>query len=181
MKRCLILLAGLVLVLYLGSPAYAQGKHGVGGPGSSHGASSNRPSDAGKNSPNSSTSGKSATQLLSSNSNLDHALSTELTRKGLIPNGTTLQQMCANFRNLGQCIAAIHVSHNRKVPFGCLDWDVTGVKPAAPIDTTNCTAPSGAMSLGKAIQTLDPNANAKAEAKKANKEADTEIKHASSS
>ncbi len=180
MKRCLILLAGLVLVLYLGGPAYAQGKRGVGGPGSTHGATSNRPSDVGKSSSDS-PSGHSATDLLSKNGKLNDALTDELTRKGLIPNGTTLQQMCANFRKLGQCIATIHVSHNRKVPFGCLDWDVTGVKPVAPIDTTNCTAPSGAMSLGKAIQTLDPNANAKAESKKANKEADTEIKHASSS
>ena len=32
------------------------------------------------------------------------------------------------------------------------------------------------MSLGKVIQTLDPNANAKAEVKKANKEAEDDLK-----
>ncbi|HJY86815.1 MAG TPA: hypothetical protein VKE24_08255 [Candidatus Acidoferrales bacterium] len=178
MKRCLTLLAGLALVSYLGGPAYAQSKHGVGGPGSSHRASGNKPSDAGKGS----TTGHSATDLLSKNSKLNDALSDALTRKGLIPTGTTLQQMCANFRNLGQCVAAIHVSHNRHIPFGCLAWDVTGKQPGAPVDTSKCTAPTGgAMSLGKAIQKLDPSANAKAEARKAGQEADSEIKQASSS
>ena len=178
MKRYLILLAGLAVVLYLGGPAYPQGKHGVGGPGSSHSASANKPSTAGKDS----TTGHSATDLLSKNGKLNDALTDALTRKGLIPTGTTLQQMCANFKNLGQCVAAIHVSHNRNIPFGCLAWDVTGKQPAAPIDTSKCTAPTGGgISLGKAIQKLDPSANAKAEARKASQEADSEIKQASSS
>ena len=165
------------MVSYVGGPAYTQSKHGVGGPGSRPSASGNRPSDA-----KDSAAGHSATDLLSKNNKLNDALTDALTRKRLIPNGTTLQQMCANFRNLGQCVAAIHVSHNRKIPFGCLAWDVTGKQPGAPIDTSKCTAPTGgAMSLGKAIQKLDPGANAKAEARKASQEADSEIKQASSS
>jgi hypothetical protein len=174
MNRCLILLAGLAVILYLGGPAYAQGKRGVGGPGSSHSNSANRPSDASKNS------GKSATDLLTKNSKLNNALTTELSRKGLMPAGyTSLTDACSNFRSLGQCIAAIHVSHNRKISFNCLKWDMTNVKPTG--DTSTCTDPKGAMSLGKAIQKLDPNANAKTEAKKASQEADSEIKQASSS
>ena len=174
MNRCLILLAGLAVVLHLGGPAYAQGKHDVGGPGSSHRNSANRPSDASKNS------GKSATDLLSKNTKLNDALTDALTRKGLMPAGyTSLADACSNFRNLGQCIAAIHVSHNRGISFNCLKWDMTNVKPTIG-DTSTCTDPKSAMSLGKAIQKLDPNANAKTEAKKANREADSEIKQASS-
>ncbi len=188
MKRCLILLASLVLVLYLGGPAYAQGKRGVGGPSSTHGAPSNRPSDVGKSSSNS-PSGHSATDLLTSNHKLDGALTNALTKNGALPklpDGSTpnLVSDCSGFSNLGRCISAIHVAKNRDINFFCLREELTGQPLPTTGGTITCpanTEPNGAKSLGAAIHALDPNANAKAEAKKANKEADTEIKHASSS
>jgi hypothetical protein len=99
---------------------------------------------------------------------------------------SSAQQACNGFKNLGQCVAAAHVSNNLKISFSCLKADMTGT--AAP-STSNCgsttastSATSGkAMSLGKAIQALDPNVNASAEAKKAQKQADQDLKNSSNS
>ena len=66
---------------------------------------------------------------------------------------------------LPQCVAAAHVAKNLNITggFDALKLRVTG---------------TGAMSLGKAIQSFDPNANAKSEVKKANKQADDDMKEA---
>ncbi|HEX8924869.1 MAG TPA: hypothetical protein VF786_03705 [Terriglobales bacterium] len=78
----------------------------------------------------------------------------------LLPTGMTAQQACSGFKNLGQCVAAIHVSHNLNIPFADLKSKMTG---------------TGSESLGKAIQALQPAANAKSEAKKANKQAQQDL------
>lgn len=82
----------------------------------------------------------------------------------LLPSGMSAQQACSGFKNLGQCVAAIHVSHNLNIPFADLKTKMTG---------------NGAESLGKAIQQLKPEANAKSEAKKAKKQAKQELNEAS--
>jgi hypothetical protein len=91
-------------------------------------------------------------------------------------------QACSGFKNLGQCVAAAHVSQNLGISFDCMKADMTGV--AAP-SADNCPAsPNVAgkgMSLGKAIQTLQPTANSKLESKKANKQAQQDIKDSSNS
>src|SRR5260370_33056403 len=48
-------------------------------------------------------------------SNPNSKLSSNLQK--LLPKGTTPQQACSGFKNLGQCVAAIHVSHNLGIPF----------------------------------------------------------------
>jgi len=78
----------------------------------------------------------------------------------LLPQGTTAQQACSGFKNLGQCVAAIHVSNNLGIPFADLKAKVTG---------------DGAEKLGKAIQDLKPAANAKAEEKKAKQQAESDM------
>src|SRR5215467_4591081 len=45
----------------------------------------------------------------------DSQLATRL--GGMLPNGMTAQQGCSGFRNLGECVAAIHVSQNLGIPF----------------------------------------------------------------
>lgn len=119
----------------------------------------------------------SPTTLLNNNTKLDTTLTAKLQSKGLLPAGTGLKDACAGFKNLGQCIAAIHVSHNLNVPFACMKADMTGTAPATG---TTCPAGTGSskMSLGKSIQTLAPNADSKSEAKNAQKESDADIKEA---
>jgi len=181
----LILTAALVLLSFGGAPLFAQRPHGgaAGGAGNSgatgaamHGASGDHSTGAG-NSMASGTKGAAASSpntILTKNTKLDSHLTSRLQAKGLLPAGTDLKDACAGFKNLGQCVAAIHVSHNLKIPFACLSADMTGTAPA-----TGSTCPAGTgtskMGLGKSIQALSPNANAKTEEKSATKQADSDI------
>jgi hypothetical protein len=76
--------------------------------------------------------------------------------QSLLPAGTDLQQAAQGFKNLGQFVAAVHVSHNLGIPFDQLKARMIG-------------PPS--ESLGKAIQALKPAANSKEETSKAEKQA----------
>lgn len=99
-------------------------------------------------------SGKTASDILTQNTKLSSNLDK------LLPQGMTAQQACSGFKNLGQCVAAIHVSHNLDIPFADLKNKMTG---------------SGSVSLGKAIETLKPGTNGKAERKKAQKQANEDL------
>jgi len=101
--------------------------------------------------------GRAVTDQLTRNTNLASRL------QPLFPAGTDLQKEAEGFRNLGQFVAAAHVAHNLDIPWTDLKAKMTGDHPE---------------SLGRAIQDLKPQADAKTEAGKAQKEADTEIKDA---
>ncbi len=179
MKNSILIVASLVTSLSISAaPAFAQrGRPGVtpgaSATGASHGAASSHPGSGDANSTNGGA--KAPDQLLSQNTKLSGNLAK------LLPTGTTPQQACQNFKNLGQCVAAIHVAHNRGIDFNSLACDMT-LKPVAP--ATTCPAGTGTgskgMSLGKSIQTLDPNADAKSESKKATKQADADMKESNS-
>jgi hypothetical protein len=135
-----------------GSPSSAGSMGaGNGSMGASHGnegssmGNASRPSDTGKQSPDT---------ILSRNTKLSSKLDS------LLPKGTTAQQACSGFKNLGQCVAAIHVSHNLGIPFDDLKAKMTG---------------TGSENLGKTIHDLKPDINAKAEAKKGQKQADQDL------
>jgi hypothetical protein len=81
--------------------------------------------------------------------------------QSLLPAGMTLDQAAAGFKNQGQFIAALHVSHNLSIPFADLKTAMTG---------------TGHESLGKAIHDLKPKADATAEAHKADGEAQDDLK-----
>ncbi|HXB22430.1 MAG TPA: hypothetical protein VNV88_13655 [Candidatus Solibacter sp.] len=154
MKSRLALIIAVSIVL-LGIPVYAQHGHGGGGGASmgTHGHSMNSHSTS-SSSAHSEGKQSSVSERLSDNTKLAGKL------QSLLPAGTNLQQASQGFKNLGQFVAAVHVSHNLGIPFDQLKAKMTG--------------PS-AESLGKAIEQLKPAANAKAEAKKANKQADQDM------
>src|SRR5262252_869703 len=81
--------------------------------------------------------------------------------QALLPAGMTLDQAAAGFKNQGQFIAALHVARNLNISFVDLKTDMTGPNHD---------------SLGKAIHVLKPTADASAEVKKADTEADTDLK-----
>lgn len=101
--------------------------------------------------------------------------------QAILPARTKLEDDCAGFKQLETCVAALHVSHNLKLKFNCVKWDVTGTQPASG-NVASCKAPENgkALSLGKAIQTLKPEADAKVEAKNAERRAREDIKDANS-
>ncbi len=122
--------------------------------------------------------GPTASEQLAANKDQSKKLASEL--QAILPPRTKLEDACTSFKELGDCVAALHVSHNLKVKFNCLKWDLTAVQPATGY--ASCTAPENgkALSLSKAIRTLKPDADAKAEAKTADKRAREDIKDATS-
>lgn len=123
--------------------------------------------------------GPTASEQLAANGDQSKKLASEL--QAILPAKTKLEDACAAFRQLNECVATLHVSHNLKIKFNCLKWDVTGVQPTKG-NVSACSAPEGgkALSLAKAIQMLKPEADAKAEAKNAERRAQEDIKDAAS-
>ena len=76
-----------------------------------------------------------------------------------LPAGTDAVQAAKGFRNLGQFVAAVNVSHNLGIPFATLKTKMV----------------TDGMSLGQAIQTLRPTASATTEVEHAEREADDMI------
>jgi len=76
----------------------------------------------------------------------------------------TLKTDASGFKNFGQFVAAVHVSQNLGIPFADLRAKMTG---------------PNSVSLGKAIQELKPDTDAKAETKRATKQANNELKETS--
>ena len=181
MKRVFLLVTSLAVALFFGMPAFAQhggghgggppsgGGPGMGGPGmggsmgrgGTMGGTRGNGSMGGPNVGSQSVSHSSPTSLLSTNTHLASTLQSRL--GSMLPSGMSLTDAASGFKNLGQFIAAVHVSHNLGIPFSDLKDKMT----------------SG-DSLGKAIKALKPDAKSKAEAKKANKQAKEDIKESKS-
>ena len=147
----------VAVALSLGRPTFAQRGHNMGS-SMSHSSSTHAASSAKGGE-------QSMTQKLTDNTKLADKIS-KLT-------GMSATSACQGFKNLGQCVAAAHVAKNLDIPggFTALKDKMLGISPNG-----TSTATSKPMSLGKAIQALNPSASAKAEIGKAKKEADQDIK-----
>jgi hypothetical protein len=185
MKRIIVsitLVAAAAWILAI--PAAAQGRSqsrpgggsaaaGSMGASGMHGNSANAGGGRGSSSAMAST---DPGQVLEHNSNLAGKLET-LTGTTTL---TDLEKDASAFKNFGQFVAAAHVAKNLNINggFAALMCDMT--KQTAVGATSACTNTTK-MSLGKAIQTLDPNADAKSQAKKAMDEANQDLKDSSGS
>jgi hypothetical protein len=154
-------------VTFAALPAFAQhgGGHAGGPPsgvgmGSSHASASSSSTHGNSGSSTNASGPKSASDLLSQNTKLASKL------QSLLPAGTDLQAAASGFKNLGQFVAAVHVSHNLGIPFDQLKAKMIG----PPTE-----------SLGKAIQALKPDANSKTETQKATQQAKQEMNESSAS
>jgi hypothetical protein len=135
--------------------------HDMGAPGNAGGNSANAGGTA--------SGPRAPGELLTQN----HQLSTKLA--SFFPVGTDLQAEASGFKNLGQFVAAVHVSHNLGIPFDQLKCTELATTDACP---TGTTMPSKGTSLGGAIQALKPSmtsADTKAAAKAASKQASHDI------
>jgi hypothetical protein len=72
----------------------------------------------------------------------------------IVPPGMSAQEACAGFRSVDECVATLHASQNLSIPFPDLKSRVTG----------------GAK-LATAIHQLKPDANVKAEVRRAEQQA----------
>lgn len=164
-------LSAAAMIAFMSAPVFAQHGHGGGTSGGSaslhgsdHSSSTHGKSDSdgdhGSGHDSSNSGHGSISQKLASNTQLASKL------QSLLPPGTNLQTAAQGFKNLGQFVAAVHVSHNLGIPFDQLKAKMTG---------------PGAESLGKAIHELKPDADAKAEIKKAKHEAHSDLDNDSTS
>jgi hypothetical protein len=174
MKSNYILGLTVAVALYC-APAFAQHGHGAGGPGGMGGMNGMGASSHG-NSKGNSMNGNAGGAAASHGKTMDQLLTqnTKLSDKISALTGESAQQACSGFKNLGQCVAAAHVSKNLGINFGCLKSDMTGTAPATG---TSCPAGTGSksMSLGKSIQTLSPKADSKTATKKGQQQANQDL------
>ena len=162
MKHWNLILAAAVALVFSG-PAFAQHSHpSPGGPPTGHGTGNSSGASA-------SHEGGSAAHTDMSHGTPSDVLSHNTAIAGKIQalTGKDAQTACNGFKNIGQCVAAAHVAKNLDIPggFDALKTKITG---------------TGAVSLGKAIKGFAPDADAKAEAKKANKQASDDLNETSS-
>ena len=155
MKRSILIFSALTVILFLSlSAALAQ----IGGGGTTGQTppmhpplDPNRAQGAG---PSGDTSNKTPGELLMQNTQLNSQI------QSLLPPGTDTQTAVKGFKSLSQFVAAVHVSKNLGIPFDDLKAKITG---------------SNAVSLVKAVQELQPSANAKEAAKEGNRQAKQDI------
>ena len=166
-KLCSLL---LVLFLTIGVASFAQGRgqgHGPAGGlppavtsqhgGGDHGPANHGPENKPSEHQNSLNSGRNDVAARLTNTKLASKLQT------LLP-GVDLATEAMKFKNLGQFVAAVHVSHNLNIPFDQLE--------AAMLASDH-------KSLGDAIHQLKPELNTetvKTDAKKAEDEAKDDVK-----
>lgn len=175
MKRFMVTLAVAATAAWLFAvPAFAQGR-GQGHPGGMGAAGSMGGMHGGNGNARSGMSGSHASgpktpgDLLTQNTQLASKLSS------LLPAGTDLQTAASGYRNLGQFVAAVHVSHNLGIPFDQLKCTELAQAQYCP---TGATVPSKSSSLGQAIETLKPSmtsSETKAAVKQAGKQAHSDI------
>ena len=168
MKRNILVIAGIVAIATTLAIVDLHAQRGQGQvhgkppattPGTGAGKPSGTPPTQGDRGAGKARSGNAGTkptvsQLVIQNTNLSSRL------RALLP-GTDLQAASGGFSTLGQFVATAHVSHNLDIPFDQLKAKVTG---------------PNAEGLGRAIHELKPPVDASAEAKKAEKSADADIK-----
>jgi hypothetical protein len=80
----------------------------------------------------------------------------------MLPEDLSPEKACAGFKTLEQCVTAIHLAQNLKLPFADLKAKTTG---------------KGSVGLQKTIEQMAANANAKDELKKAKKQAADDMKN----
>jgi hypothetical protein len=176
-KPCLVVLfvaLGVSLGVTMGAErAAAQGPAGAGASGAAQSTSS-------------STGGHSLNPIkwvkkdpkpsAESRSDLEKKLTPKLQGNGLLPASLTATDACAPFVALDECLASLHASKNLGIDFNCVRADVTGVQTNADLSGCKGTVGEKAQNLTKTLKMLKPDADAKGQAKNAEKQAKDDLK-----
>ena len=175
MKRLVMIAAVAMLSISYGADgAAAQGPQGAGAgsasSSSSGGTFSLNPIKWVKKDP------KSASDQLDAKDEQDKKLTASLQSQGVLPTTTDAKSACDTFKALDECVAALHASKNVGLDFNCLKSNLTGVQTGADMSSCQGSAGDKAMSLSKAIHAMKPDADAKTEAKNAEKQAKDDLK-----
>jgi hypothetical protein len=173
-KLVLVAAAAMISVSFGAGRAAAQGPQGAG---------------AGSASSSSSTGGhslnpikwvkkdsKSASDQLDAKDDQDKKLTANLQAQGVLSANKDAKSACENFKELDECVAALHASKNVGLDFNCLKSNLTGVQTSADMSSCKGSAGDKSMTLSKAIHAMKPDADAKGEAKNAEKQAKDDLK-----
>jgi len=111
-----------------------------------------------------------------SRADMEKKLTPKLQAQGILPANLTATDACAPFIALDECLASLHASHNLDIDFNCVRADVTGVH--TNVDLSGCKGSVGdkAQNLTKSLHILKPDADAKGQAKNAEKQAKDDLK-----
>jgi len=169
MRICRIVFVLALTLALTASMALAQGKGQGKGPGTAPGRSGapQSPGSSAEHGPkvepashhpsSVDTKKKSPGELLAQNEKLSSRLAAKLP-------GTDLQQAAGGFKNLGDFVSAVHVSHNLGIPFADLR-----------------TRMGSGQSLGEAIHVIKPGVDSAAEVRRAQKQAEKDLKETGAS
>lgn len=117
------------------------------------------------------------TASLDASSDQNAKLTAKLQMQGVLPSSTDLKNTCSTIKELGDCVAALHAGRNLGVDFDCLKSKLSGVQAKLESASKCSSATDGKpVTLVKAIHSLKPNADAKAEAKKAEEQSKEDLK-----
>jgi hypothetical protein len=173
-KLVLVAAAAMISVSFGAGRATAQGPQGAGAgsasSSSSSGGHSLNPIKWVKKDP------KSASDQLDAKDEQDKKLTASLQAQGVLSANTDAKSACENFKELDECVAALHASKNVGLDFSCLKSNLTGVQTSADMSACKGSAGDKAMTLSKAIHAMKPDADAKGEAKNAEKQAKDDLK-----
>lgn len=176
--KCRWILSAIAVTISLGAwGAAAQGPQGVGASEAAQASSGphiSNPMKWLKKDPS------TETASLDANGNENMKLTAKLQIQGLLPANANVKDTCSTIKELSDCVAALHAGHNVGVDFDCLKSKLSGVQTT--LNSPNCasTTDGKPVDLTKAIHSLKPKADAKAEAKRAEAQSREDLKEAGS-
>ena len=174
-KQWIALVAATVGIALSPLRSAAQGPQGSGaGEAARAAAPSHNPIDWLKKKP------LTATETLDANSNQSVKLTSRLQTEGLLQENADLKDRCETFGDLSECVATLHAGHNLGFGFDCLKSKVTGVQAGNSESSCTSTTDGKPMSLRNAIHALQPGADAKTEANRAEKQSRDDLAEGSS-
>jgi len=177
MKKRLMLVVAVTMfsVSYGAGHAMAQGPAGAGAGGASSSSSSSGHS---LNPIKWVKKDKSSNDATDAKEQQDQKLTAALQAQGVLPANIDAKVACDNFKTREDCVAALHASKNLGLDYNCLKSNVTGVQAGADMSACKETGGDKGIGLAKAIHLLKPDADAKGEAKNAEKQAKDDLKAA---
>jgi hypothetical protein len=179
MKRFLTGVAVLILATFFASGrTAAQGPAGAGAAEAAGGGSNSRSYNPTKWFGKKDT--KSTGESRISVEDLDKKLEPRLRAAQVLGASAALKEVCLNFVERIDCVAALHASHNLGLNFECVKSNLTGVRTG--VDTNLCRMPAEdkPLSLMKTIRLLKSDVDAKIAAKDAETAAREDVKDAAS-
>jgi hypothetical protein len=179
MKRFLTGVAVLILATFFASgPTAAQGPAGAGAAEAAGGGSNARSYNPTKwfGKKDAHSSGESRISV----EDLDKKLEPKLRAAQVLGGNTALKDICLNFVERIDCVAALRASHNLGLNFECVKSNITGVRTGVDTNLCRMQAEDKPLSLMKTIRLLKSDVDAKTAAKDAEAAAREDVKDAAS-